>query len=191
MRNLLIRTGAIGAAVVSALGLTSFALASTSSPARLAQAAQGTRPAALTAAARVPACSSGELQAWIAADLTASDVNDYYLLEFTNSGGQTCTLYGYPGVSGLDASGQQVGAPAQWTKFATPRTVTLAPGQTAHAQVAYLKQLIGSECTYVEPVTELRVYPPGQRGARHAFLPVDGITINRPYLEVGPLQPGF
>lgn len=188
MRNLLIRTGAIGAAVVSALGLTSFALASTSSPARLAH---GARPTALTAAARVPACSSGELQAWVAADLAAYDVNDYYLLEFTNSGGQTCTLSGYPGVSGLNASGKQVGVPARWTRFATPRTVTLAPGQTAHAQIAYLKQLIGSERKYAEPVTELRVYPPGQRGARHAFFAVDGITVSRPYLEVGPLQPGF
>jgi Protein of unknown function (DUF4232) len=182
MQNILIRTGVIGAALISVVGVTSFALASTSAPAR---------SAALTAAASVPKCTAATLAVWVAADEAAYGVTDYYPLEFTNTGGRTCALYGYPGVSGLNASGKQVGSPAQWVKFAVPRTVTLAPGATAHAQLAYRVQLIGSERQYMTPVTELRVYLPGQKAAAHAFFSVEGITIDRPYLEIGPVELGF
>ena len=41
------------------------------------------------------------------------------------------------------------------------------------------------------PGSELRVCPPRQKAARHAFFPVEGITIDRSYLEVGPVEPGF
>jgi hypothetical protein len=184
MRNFLMRAGAISAAVISGLGLTSFALASTSTPAWSAQAARA-------AASSVPECTAATLAVWVSADNVAYDVNDYYLLEFTNTGGQTCTLYGYPGVSGVSASGKQVGSPAQWVRFAVPGTVTIAPGATAHAQLAYRPQLVGSERQYLEPVSELRVYPPGQKATRHAFFSVAGITIDRPYLEVGPVELGF
>jgi hypothetical protein len=184
MRNFLMRTGAISAAVISAVGLTSFTLTCTSTPARSAQAARA-------AASGVPECTAATLAVWVSADNAAYDVNDYYLLEFTNTGEQTCSLHGYPGVSGLSASGTQIGSPAQWVRFAVPRTVTIAPGATAHAQLAYRPQLVGSERQYMAPVSELRVCPPRQKAARHAFFSVEGITIDRSYLEVGPVEPGF
>ena len=188
MKNLLMRTGVIGAAAISVVGVTSFALASTSAPARSATAA---RPAALTAAASVPKCTAATLAVWVAADEEAYDGTEYYPLEFTNTGGRTCALTGYPGVSGLTATGKQIGSPAQWVRYAATRTVTLAPGATAHAQLGYLAQIPGSYRQYIAPVSELRVYPPGQTTARHAFFPVQGITIDRAYLEIGPVEPGF
>lgn len=184
MRNFLMRTGAISAAVISALGLTSFALASTSTSARSAQTARA-------GPASVPECPAATLAVWVAVDEAAYGLNDYYPLEFTNIGGHTCALYGYPGVSGLSASGKQVGSPAQRVRFAVPRTVTIVPGATAHAQLEYQAQLVGDERQYMAPVSELRVYPPGQKAAAHAFFAMEGITIDRPYLEIGPVEPGF
>lgn len=63
---------------------------------------------------------------------------------FTNTGAAECSLYGYPGVAGLDAAGHQV-VQARRTSSGylgglqtgadRPPTVDLAPGQTASAFV--------------------------------------------------------
>lgn len=42
--------------------------------------------------------------------------SSYYPIEFTNASSTTCTLYGYPGVSFVTASGVQVGAAATRTR---------------------------------------------------------------------------
>lgn len=62
------------------------------------------------------------------------------LLTFTNHSTATCTLFGYPGVAGVNSSGSQI---AQATRTlngylagcrcTTPQTVTLAPGAVASA----------------------------------------------------------
>ena len=57
----------------------------------------------------------------------------YYPVEFTNVTGHTCHLFGFPGVSAI-YNGHQAGSPAGWgtSPFFPKRTVTLAPGATAH-----------------------------------------------------------
>ena len=59
---------------------------------------------------------------------------DYYYIQFTNLSGHACTLRGYPGVSAVSLSGQQIGSPARWGSPSTT-TVTLANGATAHANL--------------------------------------------------------
>ncbi|MGP0023076.1 MAG: DUF4232 domain-containing protein [Streptosporangiaceae bacterium] len=184
MRRLFIGTGAVATAVVSAVAITSFATAATARPA-------ATRSAAVRAAATTPACTAADLGAWVAADQGNGAAGTiYYPLEFTNLSRATCSLTGYPGVSALSRSGRQLGLPARWGT-AKPKAVTLAPGATAHAVLAYSDATVGSypPADQAIPVW-LRIYPPGQRSSTHAFWNAPGLTIARSYLTVSPIQAG-
>ena len=93
----------------------------------------------------------------------------YVPIDFTNTTGSTCTLFGYPGVSFVTSpSGSQLGRAA--TRIPPTATlVTLAPGGVAHAvlKVAHTENYSASTCV---PVTAhwLRVYPPNQFNAIYA-----------------------
>src|SRR5450631_2590921 len=104
--------------------------ATTASPAPSAS----TTPAATPAAAAGPAaCPTRSLKAKIGISQgTAGSV--YTVIDFTNIGNVTCTLYGYPGVSLAGGTPvKQIGLAAAESKI-TPRTlVTLAPGAVANA----------------------------------------------------------
>jgi hypothetical protein len=117
-----------------------------------------------------PACGTASLQ--LTVDVSQADSgagSTYYPLDFTNTSGTSCALYGYPGVSFVTTpvgGGRQIGAAAlRGTAFAKV-TVTLAPGQTAHAwlKVGTAGNYPSSSC---QPATAggLRVYPPGQTAA--------------------------
>jgi hypothetical protein len=85
----------------------------------------------------------------------------YGPLRFTNVSDSPCIIQGFPGVSYVAGDdGHQVGRPADRTGKDGP-TLTLRPGQTAHAEVGFL-----TVANYPEgrcaptPVRGLRVYPP-------------------------------
>lgn len=87
----------------------------------------------------------------------------YYPIEFTSTSSVACTLYGYPGVSFVTASGAHAGAAATQDPTYPRALVTLAPGAAAHAElrVTNAANYPASAC---QPVTvhRLRVYPPGE-----------------------------
>ena len=88
----------------------------------------------------------------------------YYPLDLTNTSGSTCTVFGYPGVSFVTGpSGTLLGRAASRNPAKPAATVTLAPGQVAHAtlQVAQAGNYDPAQC---KPVTAhwLRIYPPDQ-----------------------------
>jgi hypothetical protein len=69
--------------------------------------------------------------------------------------------------------------------------VTLGPGATAHAVLAYGNSVVGNSgsTTYA---ALLRVYPPNQFQAAHAFWSLRSIVpkgVN--YLRVGPVEAGI
>lgn len=116
-------------------------------------------------------------------------------IEFTNSSGATCSLFGYPGVSFVTGvGGSQIGASAN-EDAATPRKlVTLAPGSTAHAllQVAVAQNFPPAKCKLVT-AHWLKIFPPGQTAAQ--FLPYKAATCSNPSTSVRTLgvqtvQPG-
>ncbi|MFD4292892.1 DUF4232 domain-containing protein [Rhodococcus sp. NPDC058505] len=82
-------------------------------------------------------------------------------LVFTNTGGRTCTLDGFPGVSYVDGEdGREVGRAATRSgEGGAP--VVLAPGARATAMVRAVQVLDypAQECVPT-PVAGLRVYPP-------------------------------
>ncbi len=92
--------------------------------------------------------------------------SSYYPIEFTNSSGTTCSLYGYPGVSFVATSGAQVGAAATEDPTYPRVLVILAPGDTVHAElrITDAQNYPPSTC---DPVTvnQLRIFPPGQTSA--------------------------
>ena len=97
----------------------------------------------------------------------------YYDVVFTNVGGATCFLQGYPGVSLVSAgngSGSQVGADAKRDPTTPSKQIVMAAGQTAHAVlgVAEAGNFPASKCN---PVTAhwLKVFPPDQTAA--AYVP--------------------
>jgi hypothetical protein len=107
---------------------------------------------------------------------------------FTNTGSTTCTMYGFPGVSFVTGdSGQQVGSPAKRTGT-TPKTVTLAPGRSAHANLRTV-QVGNFDAAQCKPVTVrgFRVYPPDETAA--VFLPDQTQACSAPGIGVPDIQP--
>jgi len=95
----------------------------------------------------------------------------FYPLDFTNTSGAACTMYGYPGVAFVSSpGGSQIGAPANRRAVAAPTVITVAPGATAHATLAVSDVLIGNNCQHQLQVNWVQVYPPDQFKALFAPL---------------------
>jgi hypothetical protein len=116
----------------------------------------------------------------------------FYTLKFTNTSGASCTLYGFPGISAVNASGTQLGSAAGRNSTAGPTTVTLAPGQTTTAtlQVTNVGNYTASACG---PTTAagLRVYAPNQATASSVSFSVS--VCGKPgtvYMTVTPIGSG-
>jgi hypothetical protein len=100
--------------------------------------------------------------------------------------GRGCTLFGYPGVSILDASGRIVQHPAQRGAIQAPaqvRLVTLAHGRQARFLVTSSDVIPSPGCPHAFSGTTLQVFPPNQRQA--LSLPHTGQFCN---LHVGPVE---
>jgi Protein of unknown function (DUF4232) len=114
----------------------------------------------------------------------------YWDLTFTNTGTATCTLDGYPGVSFLTAARTVITAPATRTP-ASPHQVTLAPGQTASAQLKTpnVGNLPKTACRQATAAS-LKVYPPNDTAP--VFVPARiGVCAGRsPGGSVWPVVPG-
>ncbi len=150
---------------------------------------------ARTSAASAPACTAFGLGVWVAVGQGNGAAGTiFYPLEFTNLGGHTCSLFGFPGVSAIDMHGNQLGSSANWERTSSPHTVILAPGATAHTMLAYHDAAVTTEagCDPVNSATLLKVYPPGQH--KWTYAAYDFQSCSRPgvrYLSiVGPIIPG-
>ncbi len=178
------------AAVIAAASLTGLIAATTA----FAAGSSGTRLAADTAPAAVPACTAADLGAWVAIDQGNGAAGSiYFPLQFTNLSGHTCAMRGFPGVSAIDRSGHQLGSPAGWATRVAAHTVVLAPGATAHTILRYSDVTVTTTpgCRPVVTTFELRVYPPGQYGATHAAFGLEACSHAGPvYMSVEPVLPG-
>jgi len=175
-------TAAIAAASVAGLIVTTAAFAATSS---------GT---ASTSAAAIHPCTTSDLGAWVAADQGSGAAGSiYFPLQFTNLSNHACSMRGFPGVSAIDRNGHQLGSPAGWGSVTAPRTVVLAPGATAHAILRWSDAEVTTApgCDPTFAASELRIYPPGQYSATHAFFSLEVCSHAGPvYMHVGPILPG-
>ena len=88
----------------------------------------------------------------------------HYVLTYRNVGGSPCTLFGYPGVSFLNAGGEQIGSPAQRTAGIVATSVSLALGGNAYSSVLVSDPGI-QPCSSSATATRVQVFPPGETHA--------------------------
>ena len=136
-------------------------------------------------------CATTALTAWMGPGSGAAG-SSYYPIEFTNSSDVTCSLYGYPGVSVVTASGAQVGMAAVEDPTYPRQLVMLAPGSTVHAElrVTDAQNYPPSTC---QPATvnRLRIFPPGQTSPLYiSFTAMACTSTSVPILSVQTVQPG-
>ncbi|MFJ4408300.1 MULTISPECIES: DUF4232 domain-containing protein [unclassified Streptomyces] len=106
-----------------------------------------------------PMCATSQLTASLGGQ-DAGAGNLYRYLVLTNHSGTTCHLTGFPGLSLLDASGKQIGAPAtrEHNGYAA---VVLRPG----GKVSDTIHTINHQGTCLPTSTSLRIYPPGNKAS--------------------------
>jgi len=116
----------------------------------------------------------------------------YVVIDFTNTSGSTCTLYGYPGVSLVSGPPyMQIGLAAK-RSTTTPKTlVTLAPGATANAllQIVDALNYPSASCGPTK-ATALKVYPPNQTVPVYLPNTSNGCTKPVQILYIGAVRPG-
>lgn len=87
-----------------------------------------------------------------------------YNIILMNTSKRTCTMNGFPGVSLVDANGNQVGSPATRASNYTEAKQTLAPGTKVKAVISIENSGNVSAGTCKTGVTKIRVYPPNDTG---------------------------
>jgi hypothetical protein len=142
-------------------------------------------------------CATSALRGAIPATANAASGHYLYTLNLTNDSSASCTLYGYPGVSFVTSpGGSQIGTAA--TRATTtyifqdqpPQTVTLAPGQTVHADLQLMSYGVypAAQCDVVT-AQWVRVYPPNQSAPLYVQLTVQTCSQGPSLLTVSPVQP--
>ncbi len=120
-------------------------------------AGEGTTTTSTTTPSNV--CRTDELEAELG-PTNAGAGQIYNPLILRNTGSRTCDLTGFPGVSVLDGSGNQIGEPAT-RDGAVGTTVSLAPGAVASSLLHTTNEGIGgAPC---EPTSaQMKVFPPDE-----------------------------
>jgi hypothetical protein len=110
---------------------------------------------------------------------------------FTNTSGASCTMYGYPGVNLVQTAADQWPLVRQRAPL---RTVTLAPGASAHPTLTFLQWSAGNPSVKFVPA-RVTVTPPDETS--HADVGwLRGIVVIRqdgathPGTYIGPVAPG-
>src|SRR6202035_4618438 len=130
--------GIVGAVSIRAVGCGSHSSSAPKPPTGQASAPSSSVSPAGTPTSAAPAgaaaCSSSSLRISLGGGGAAAGT-DFTVIDFTNSGSASCTLYGFPGVSLTNSSGAQIGAGATRSPSKAPTLVTLAPGAKASAEL--------------------------------------------------------
>ena len=116
----------------------------------------------------------------------------YVVIDFTNTSGKTCTLYGYPGVSLVSGPPYtQIGLAAKRSTSTPKKLLTLTPGATAHAllQIVDALNYPPASCGPAK-ATALKVYPPNQTVPVYLPNASNGCTKPVQILSIGTVQPG-
>jgi hypothetical protein len=136
------------------------------------------------------ACSSGQLRLSLGAGQGTAGAT-YQPIVFTNTASKPCSLFGYPGVSFVDAGGTQLGKPAAHATGAKQLVTLAGHGGTASA---LLKEpdpgvFSPSNC-HQTTASRLKVYPPNQTVALLVSDPALICTTKAGRTSVRPVVPG-
>ena len=149
--------------VLAACGSSSGSSSSTTSTGSTTSTSTNAATATTSGGTTASACAASALAVSLDTNGSGTAGSVYYTLKFKNTSSQSCTLAGYPGVSGVNASGGQLGSAAGRNATTAANTVTLASGASATAtlQVTEVGNFTASTC---QPTTAagLRVFAPNQ-----------------------------
>ena len=168
--------------------------ASASSPAAPGSSGSNTPAVAAPsspAAAGPPACPTSSLR--LKQGVSQGYAGGVYeVIDFTNTSGSTCTLYGYPGVSLVSGPPyMQIGLAAKRSTSTAKTLVTLAPGATANAllQIVDALNYPSASCGPTK-ATALKIYPPNQTAP--VYLPNTSNGCAKPVqiMYIGAVRPG-
>ncbi|TDV50969.1 DUF4232 domain-containing protein [Actinophytocola oryzae] len=162
----------------------------TSSPSGTVEAGQPAAPAPATPASNE--CKVADLDLRLGGGDAAAGTS-YRALVFTNKGGRTCTVQGFPGVSYVAGDdGHQVG-PAAYRSGEKGKVITLKPGDSAFVNVGFVQvgNYDASVCKPTE-VRGLRIYPPHDYDSAFVANPGTGCAGTPPgnQLTVSTMQAG-
>jgi hypothetical protein len=146
--------------------------------------------ASASASTGVPSCVTSRLVVWLDTRSNGAAGSSYYMLKLTNFSGHTCSLAGYPGVSGVGIVGRQLGSAASRDDVHVARRITLRNHATATAilRIVDAGNYPNSRCHRVM-AAGLRVYPPNQRVSKVVPFPFLACSRRGPvYLSVEAVQ---
>ena len=115
------------------------------------------------AAGGPPGCATRDLKATVGVAQGAAG-SVYQVIDFTNIGTASCSLYGYPGIALAGGSPvTQIGMAASRSPQAGPALVTLKPGAVANTllRITEAQNYPTSKCSPMAS-TYLQIYPPNQ-----------------------------
>jgi hypothetical protein len=110
-----------------------------------------------------PGCATRDLKVTVGVAQGAAG-SVYQVIDFTNIGTASCSLYGYPGVALAGGSPvTQIGAAASRSPQTAPSLVSLAPGKVANTllRITQAQNYPTSKCNPTAS-TFLQIYPPNQ-----------------------------
>src|ERR1700733_4407053 len=116
-----------------------------------------------TAAGGPPGCATRDLKATVGVAQGAAG-SVYQVIDFTNIGTASCSLYGYPGIALAGGSPvTQIGMAASRSPQAGPALVPLKPGAVANTllRITQAQNYPTSKCSPMAS-TYLQIYPPNQ-----------------------------
>lgn len=111
-------------------------------------------------------------------------------LVLTNTSDEPCILQGFPGVSYVDAAGNQIGAPADRNTSTASPAIDLQPGESAMATLRQTRaENYGPQCNQTQ-AAGLRVYPPSAYDSliieqQFTACAADGVVL----MTIGAFQP--
>ena len=115
------------------------------------------------AAGGPPGCATRDLKVTVGVAQGAAG-SVYQVIDFTNIGTASCSLYGYPGIALAGGSPvTQIGMAASRSPQAGPALVTLKPGAVANTllRITQAQNYPTSKCSPMAS-TYLQIYPPNQ-----------------------------
>jgi hypothetical protein len=152
----------------------------------------------------VARCTTSGIVVWLNARGNGAAGSMYYDLQFTNLSAHSCTLEGYPGLSGVNLAGRQLGSAAARNSTASPKVITLASGasgtglgaaSSANTATAVVRLTdvgnLTSGCAHAT-AAGFRVYPPDQTASKVVPFPFVACSHTGPiYLHVDSIQKGI
>jgi hypothetical protein len=133
--------------------------ATTASPAATTPATAAATPSPTTPA--TPQCTTKQLQLTLQPAGGAAGTH-FQSIVATNTSAAPCVVAGFPGISLVDAAGQQLGQPAERNTAIAPQAITLQPHASAHADSGFPNHELFEGPVCSGPSVSLRVFPPDQ-----------------------------